>query len=109
MSEIFSFRLSKSNSREARALEIIQKRVMDGQSLRQIITEALLHYEINSMEENPADQSSVSSMLRKIIGLLSNNEQDGPTFNNNLNKSKDTISEQFALSIKREVKNGLRI
>jgi hypothetical protein len=42
MSEVISFRLNKSNLREAQALEILKAWCSRGYSLRYVITEALL-------------------------------------------------------------------
>jgi hypothetical protein len=109
MSEIYSFRLSKSNPRVARAMELLQTKTSEGISLRQVITDGLLALASRPSEANIHDGSEVNSILNVILDLLKQN------YHKPVNFSKDGIegmevnvlSDQFKTTLKREVKRGL--
>jgi hypothetical protein len=111
MSEIFSFRLSKSNPREARAMELLQAKTSEGISLRQVITDGLLALANRPSETNIYGGEKIQTMLGLVLDLLQKGSQKTGIFDVNGNKQSEinALSEQFTNSLKREVKKGLQV
>jgi hypothetical protein len=106
MSEVFSFRLSDQNPREAQAREVIKAWVAQGYTLRHILTEALLL--LGSQRTNSAQIKNLAEIverLSKLVDWLDGNSEvvsEGqPT--------KADLSTSFISSIKMTIKPGMRI
>ena len=108
MSKVISFRLNSDNSRDAKALAILQDWLSQGFSTRHTITEALLN--LNSTNSEITDNSVLIDLSRQINELLNSIESDVK-----LNKPKgDTLSqvklsEGFVSSVQKIAKPGLRM
>ena len=109
MSEVFSFRLNKDNSREARALKALKRWQEEGYKTRFIVTEALLLLDdsdkielkvvvLAELNEKLSHLSRIFNQIeyKKTKGLLTLN----PAFT-------DTeLSNSFLISIKETAKPG---
>jgi len=106
MSDVFSFRLSDQNPREAQAREVINARVKQGYSLRHIITEALLL--LGNHENNSVKSGDIAETVDRLSRLVERLEgrleviQPGPTNRSELNTA-------FLSSIRMAAKPGLRL
>ena len=112
MSEVISFILNEDNSREARALKILEKRKGKGHSIRHIITEGIL-----SLEATPHNEVDTKllfelgeklDLMVKVIDQLSNDEKycvkASETASSNM-----LLSDRFINSIRKTGKPGIRI
>lgn len=108
MSEIFSFRLSKSNPREARAIEILEAKTSEGICTRQIITEGLLLLSTRQSEADFSGGESIRSVLNLILDLVRHGNVKVLTGGDDGKSEVNELSEQFKTSLKREVKMGLK-
>jgi hypothetical protein len=110
MSEIFSFRLSKSNPREARAIEILQANTNEGISLRQLITDGLLALASRPSKEEVLPDD-IQSLLHLILNILNKEQMKkvGIDRDGLSEISTKEISEQFIFSIKRDIKKGMNL
>jgi hypothetical protein len=106
MSEVISFRLNKENPREAKAIEILHKRFREGQSVRTIITEALIGLDFYSdrvISENLVGQ------LQELIGQVNRLiDKDGLMENKPSNNvpTETNLCQAFLSSVKKSVKPG---
>jgi hypothetical protein len=99
MSKVFSFRLSDVNPREAQAKKIIESRVEEGYSLRQIIVEALIAY-----QSRISSKGDINHLLERLEDIIM-------SFNPSNTKGKDNpiLTSAFLDSIKQSAKKGIRI
>jgi len=106
MSEVFSFRLSDKNPREAQAREVIGAWVKQGYSLRYVLTEALLllrKREINTVRTGDLDETvnRLSRLVEKLEDRLEVAKINPPV--------RTELSDSFLSSIKMAAKPGLRV
>jgi len=103
MSEVLSFRLSKENSREAKALSILKMWREEGYTIRHTLTVAIL--KLDSDHEPPANMFAENEILKALNDILQylpipkNVEHPNP---------KQQVSEKFMASLKLSVKPGLK-
>jgi hypothetical protein len=111
MSEIFSFRLNKTNLREARAMEILQEKTIEGISLRQVITDGLLTLASRPSEANISGGETIHSMLNLILEMLKQDNQKYQSFENRVNEESEMniLSVQFTNCLRRDAKKGLKL
>jgi hypothetical protein len=102
MSEVYSFRLSSDNSREAEAAKIIKAWENKGLSLRHIITQALLVYQEN--EDQWEEINIASKHLKEMILELHDS-----VFSNNDEQKHSLISSNFKDAVKRFAKRGVAL
>lgn len=109
MSEVFSFRLSKANPREAWAIEIIKKKTTEGISLRQVITEGLLALTSNSSMQEMHDSIGIQSTLDAILQIIKNGNQSQPIIFDKDNNQIDSnlLSDKFSELLRKDVKKGI--
>ncbi len=112
MSEVISFRLDKSNKREADAFEILEAWCSKGFSVRHVMTEALLKLGDPGLEssQNPTNPD-LNIVLTKVNILLDQIENRGlPTINKPEGEIvHSSLAENFVSSVKMAVKPGMRI
>lgn len=111
MSEVISFRLNPENHREAHALQILEKRIAEGYTIRQIITDALIHSEDQNHEsefENrginlQATLIEISYMLNQI--MLYKDKDEKPTDQCGVHEN---LTDSFLSSVKLSIKPGIK-
>jgi hypothetical protein len=112
MSEVISFRLDKSNKREADAFEILEAWGSKGYSVRHVITEALLKLGDPGLEssQNPANPD-LNIVLTKVNILLDQIENRGlpPIRKPEEDNVPSSLADSFVSSVKMAVKPGMRI
>jgi len=109
MSEVISFRLSESNPREAQALNVLNTWLSKGFSVRDIITQALIAYEVSDQQlikqTSPANLEAVLSKVNQLLERIANSnitENPESLVNHNL-------SNTFILSVKKAKQPGLKV
>jgi hypothetical protein len=108
MSEVISFRLNNTNSREAQAREVIEVWVKQGYSLQHILTEALLrlgNQEDHSRSSQLGDISETIEHLASLVGRLEAKQEIVQPEH----QAKSELSEFFLSSIKLAVKPEMRV
>jgi hypothetical protein len=110
MSKVISFRLSRSNPREAQALDILNRKIKDGYSLRYVITEGLLALSNRTTANTENEGVLIQSKLQSILDLLKRGDlqKSESFFKQNLEANTDLLTDQFMTSLKHEVKRGLK-
>ena len=104
MSRVFSFRLSEENPREKEALRILIDEREKGNSLRHLLTTAILSMDgRNSIKTPDIDETR---LLRLIEGLLS--QIPGPLLDKDI-KEKNSLSSSFVATLKNSAKPGIKI
>jgi hypothetical protein len=111
MSKVFSFRLNDSNPHEAKAMIFLQTKMKDGINMRKIITESLLVLSTQSSSTIELDGTSIKVTLNSILELLKIGNQPNiqQTKYEDDNLITNDLSDQFKVSLKREVKKGLQL
>jgi hypothetical protein len=105
MSEVFSFRLSDQNPREAQAREVIDAWVRQGYSLRHILTEALL---LLYRQENSTQTGDFSEMIDRLSRLVDKLEGRIDIIQP-VQLENAELSESFLSATKAAIKPGMRI
>jgi len=100
MSKVFSFRLSGDNPREIKAREIIETRISQGYSLRQILTEALIADGNNQEKPNGLDKY-IDRLSELIQGLESGK---GSSMRS---KNESGLHPSFVKSVRSSAKRGI--
>lgn len=111
MSKVFSFRLNKENPREARAIAILEAKMNDGISIRQVIIDGLLALSSNPSEVLLIENEKLISVMQNFLVLLNNGAEIThlDEVEKRKNREGDPISDQFRASVRKEVKKGLII
>lgn len=111
MSDIYSFRLSKSNPREAQVIKFIHAKTREGMSLRQMITDGLLALSSNPLKGNISDGETIQSMFSLILDLLQQSDKNSNYVGEKIIEETETntLSEKFTASLMREAKRGLQV
>jgi len=110
MSEVISFRLDKSNPREAQAIEKLNRWMDRGYSSRFILTQALLRIDdIDEENENHSNHeiNSVLDQLNSLLELL-NNQDIKSMLKHNTNIDAIALKGGFLSSIKQGIKPGIK-
>jgi|GEM_PF-1378203 len=111
MSEVISFRLDRTNPREAQALEVLRKGQEAGYSLRHILTEALLALEAAAEDEQAATRAlaDVAVQLEQIQSVLERLQHMdlAPVPPQRETPQQSVLAEAFLLSVKSAAKPGL--
>lgn len=112
MSEVISFRLDKSNKREADAFEILEAWCSKGYSVRHVMIEALLKLgdpglEFSQNSPNP----DLNIVLFKVNKLLEQIEKSDISINPRPDEKtlRSGLADGFLLSIKNAAKPGFKI
>ena len=100
MSKVFSFRLSGDNPREIKAREMIETRISQGYSLRQILTDALIADGSNQKETN-----GLNKYIDRLSNLIQVLENGGES--NKKNENDSMLSPSFVKSVKISAKQGI--
>ena len=103
MSNVYSFRLSNDNPREAQARDAINTWVSRGYSLRHIMTEALLIY-----LEKEHGEDEVCDLIEQIKLIISELEKK-PRFEPIDERELQGLSSSFMFAVKNSAKSGVRI
>ena len=101
MSKVYSFRLNDNNPREARAKSVIDAWVDEGYSLRYVVVEALIKFQIN---ENNYEMQIIQDTIMEFIARF-DAKQITPY---NLEIDNNALSNSFLKSIKSSVKSGIQ-
>lgn len=110
MSKVISFRLDEKNPREAQALTVLQQRLSEGYSIRQILVDALLS--LSNFDKSSKNHSSIHEInqtlfqLRELLSQVVTNGQIAPT---NEKEPNAQLSQTLLESIKKTLKPGLSI
>ena len=111
MSEVLSFRLNKTNPREARALEILSMWVKQGYSARFIMTKALLEMDHPGSDleirDDVRDWDLVVDQISQLIKILKEKQLAPPT-RRHLVMEQPALSDNFLASIKQGIKPGIK-
>jgi hypothetical protein len=112
MSEVISFRLSNENPREIRALEVLNRLRVEGQSIRLIITEALL--KLDDQQTPKPEQTywvEVSDKLNCISEMIEKLGIERPQefIPENKDLPDPTLSDSFVASIIKSVIPGIEL
>ncbi len=110
MSEVVSFRLDKTNPREARALEVLAAYLEQGYSARYILTEALLKLDhpgsFSNLSQDDQGLRLVLDHIDQLIEIVSAGE---------ITQSRDILdpeqimlNDRFLASIKQGAKPGIK-
>ena len=110
MSKVISFRLDNNNTREAKALMILQEWKAQGYSFRQTITEALVSLDRGGLRSS-STLVELNEALRQANHLLRLIEMGGSSTIDDMKKSHSTnsLSTNFISSVKRAAKSGLKL
>lgn len=113
MSQVISFRLDPDNPRESSALTILTCWMSKGYSIRQVLIEALLQMQdIKSPSANQKDLQALKEEIERLISLLERVNQGSEQVQDYHTRNIDPlglISDKFAMSIKQNIKPGLRV
>ena len=105
MSEVYSFRLSAENPREAQAMAVIEAWTKQGYSLRNLLTEALLLLDNQETDSNQINKiTETVERLAKIVERL----DDHVEISKPAQLANSELSKSFLSSIKLAIKPGLR-
>jgi hypothetical protein len=111
MIEVISFRLNPENHREAIALQVLKRRMAEGCSIRQIITEALIKSEDQKQERDyNNDEIDLQATLKEITSILHqlqvlNDKKLEPDMRS---VEQDCLADSFISSMKLSVKSGMK-
>ncbi len=110
MSEVISFRLDKSNPREAHAIEKLNQWISRGYSIRFIITQALLGIDDIDVETENLPNHEISSVLNQLNSLLEilNNQNTRSITKQNANSDAILLKGGFLSAIKQGIKPGIK-
>lgn len=113
MSEVISFRLSKNNPREARALKVLKTWQTKGFGKRYIITQALIKLESAGSDDTKSsieleDLDETLKQMSQLIKQIGIDRQTLPA-NREKNSIRQKLSQNFVDSIKKAAKPGLNI
>ena len=112
MSEVISFRLNPDNTREARALRVLQRLQIEGHNTRHIVTEALLLLGDSDKDElNAKMLAQLNEKLDQVSQILQIIEHEKSTSGITINQSISEIklSKDLLNAIKETAKPGIRI
>ena len=98
MSKVYSFRLDDKNPREVQAMEVIETRVSQGYSLRQVIVDVLL-----SSVNVGGGRDELSSVVEQLKGLILSLDEGVHTSTTETN-----LSNSFLTAMKHSVREGIR-
>ena len=107
MSDVYGFRLSERNPREAQAREVIEAWVKQGYSLRYILTEALLRLGDHEDHTQSSQLGDISETIERLACLVNSLEGKLEIVQPD-HQAKTDLSESFLSSIKSAAKPGLR-
>jgi hypothetical protein len=111
MSEVISFRLDKTNPREARALEVLNAYIELGYSARFILTKALLELDHPGsdleMSQDGHDLDVVLEQMGQVLEIVKSMKAD-PTNRQDLSIKQLNLNDSFLASIKQGVKPGMK-
>lgn len=111
MSEVISFRLDKTNPREARALEVLNAYIEQGYSARFILTKALLDLDhpgsIPNLSQDDQDLRLVLDHIDQLIKFVRAGETN--LSRQALDTEQPILNEGFLLSIKQGAKPGIKL
>ncbi len=111
MSEVISFRLNKDNPREAKALEVLKARSVEGYKIQHIITDALLKLDehrkdpstIVALDELNNTLSQVNQLLEQLENGHSVTSDKPPE-----GQPRSILTAAFVASIKKATKPGFK-
>jgi len=112
MSEVISFRLDKSNPREARAREVLRAWYTQGYSVRHVLTEALLVLEESQQQDEEATFAldEVNRTLHQVIQMLER-MQNGRyvAVKDDDQQPRAALTDTFVASVKSAARPGLKL
>lgn len=110
MSQVISFRLNKGNPREARAIEILEARSMEGYCIRYIITEALLRLDDSESESITIALNDLNTALNQVSKLIKHfdSESNIAIVNSDESQKYTGLTHHFVASLKESVKPGIK-
>jgi hypothetical protein len=112
MSEVISFRLNPHNPREAKALDVLEIKMVEGYSIRQIITEALIHSACQKHNQDwTNDETNLQSTLVEISKFLQQwNDKNIKKVETDVEfVEHEDLANSFISSVKLNIKPGLKI
>jgi hypothetical protein len=111
VSEVISFRLSKDNPREAQALDMLRAWSIEGYSVRQIITEALLKLTDINAEITADTLSELKMTLEQVSQLLEQlgNRNSTQTSKQGTRQDNSELTDSFINSVKKSAKVGVKL
>jgi hypothetical protein len=108
MSEVISFRLDKTNPREAKALEVLNAWIEKGFSARFILTKTLLELDHPGsdleMSQDDLDLGLVFDQIGQLLEIMKAN----PIAMQSINLEQPILHESFLASIKHGVRPGMK-
>jgi hypothetical protein len=109
MSDVFSFRLSDENPREAQAREVIDAWVKQGYSLRHVMTEALILLGKHGENSDYISKIIIISELVERFSKLLDKIESAPFPSLSKGLEQIELKDSFVSSIKLAAKPGMRI
>ena len=111
MSEVISFRLDKTNPREAKALEVLNAWIEKGFGTRHILTTALLELDHPGSDLEPRqgdrDWGSVLDQIGELLGFVEAMKTK-PIAGQEIIPEQPILHESFLDSIKQQAKPGIK-
>ncbi len=109
MSEVISFRLDPKNPREANALRLLQQRINQGYTYRQIITDALLNHDCSQRDLliMSTTSSDILNQLRELNELLKNVSHE-KTIKFDRDCQENSLNEKLIQSIHKVAQPGMK-
>jgi hypothetical protein len=108
MSEVISFRLDKTNLREAKALEVLNIWIEKGFSTRFILTKALLELDHPGSDLEMSQDDRDLGLVIDQIGQLLEIVKANPIAVQSFNLEQPILNESLLTSIKQGVKPGIK-
>ena len=109
MSEVISFRLDKTNPREAQVLDVLNAWIEKGFSARFILTKALLELDNPGSDlEKSWDDRDLRFVLDQISQLLEIVNAD-PVKRQEVSRDQHALHENFLAAIKQGAKPGIKL
>lgn len=112
MSEVISFRLDKTNPREAQALELLDAWIKQGFSARFIITKALIELDhpgsTQEVSQDDRDLGLVLEQIGQLLEIIKTINIDHTTVQHH-NPEQLILNENFLASLKKGIKPGIKL
>jgi hypothetical protein len=110
MSEVISFRLDPKNPREAEALKVLARRQEQGDSVRHILTEALLKLDRADVEVDIQTQmGEILSAIHRVGNQIEHLQKSGVQHRGSPSEKQVGLSNAFLLSVKSAAKPGITL
>jgi len=112
MSEVISFRLDPNNPREAQALQVLERMITQGYSVRFIMSEALVKFGANKIDsERVENDPDIRATLREITKILDHIQTGDSALksSSSMSSKPENLGDSFIHSIKLSSKPGIKV